>query len=158
MAKPNSLTVDIQIDAEPMRRAVDDLVETAEIFEIFGDVQAEIRAARAKHGTQHDTPMGTGPNESLLFELDQAATKVDVYTDEEFTLDCLDNEALEKVVKHWCQETGDQWIKILLEEVLEAAAVDPVKSPAELDDELVQVIAMGVSMLQAHRRQQDPKA
>jgi hypothetical protein len=155
VAQTPQLDLKLSVDLEPMRRVVDSLVETAEIYEIFGDVSAEIRRAREKHGTQHHIEMGTGREASYLEQLDHAAVELKLYTDDDYTLDCLDNAQLEQCAKHVCQETGDTWVKILGEEFFEAVATD---DPDELDAELVQTIAMAVSMLQAHRRQQDPKA
>lgn len=155
-AAPKKLTIplDFKVDFADLDKALDGLRDIGERMTIWSDVSAEIDRARRKHGVQHDIPMGTGPAESFLWALDQAAAEAGLYGDEgddRITLDTLDNADAEVAAKHLCQETGDSWVKILGEEFLEAAATD---DPADLDAELVQTIAMGVSMLQALRRQQ----
>lgn len=152
MAKtPSTIEINVKAIGQAFADAADILVTRAEIFGIYTDVTDEIDRARAKHGTQHDLPMGTGPNESYLFALDQAAATSDLYGDDDYTLDTLDNADACEAAKALCGGTGLDWAKILGEEVFEALAED---DPALLDAELVQVIAMGVSMLQALRRQQ----
>lgn len=148
--KTLSITTDFQVDTRNIDAALERLRDVGERMQIMSDVNAEIDRARRKHGSQHDTPMGTGSEASYAEQLDHAAVELGLYTDDDFTLDCLTNAQLEQCAKHVCQVTGDSWVKILGEEFFEAAAAD---DPAELDAELVQTIAMGVSMLQAHRRQ-----
>lgn len=152
---PKNLTLDLRIDTSNLEAAVERLTDVGERIAIWQDVNTEIDRARKKHGVQHSTPMGTGPDESYMLSLDAAASALGLWEDEAFTLDCLSNAEVERAAKHVCQETGDSWVKILGEEFFEAAATD---DPDELDAELVQTIAMGVSMLQAHRRQRQGKA
>ena len=143
--------ISVSIDYTPLTEALEVLRDASERMSIWSDVTAELSRARAKHGTQHDIPMGTGPAESYALLLDNAAVNLDFYDEEDHTLDCLNNRQLEECAKFVEQTTGDSWVKILGEEFFEAAATD---DPDDLDAELVQTIAMGVSMLQAHRRQQ----
>lgn len=152
--------VDISVDFDA---ALEHLRDVGERMQIISDVNAEIDRARRKHGTQHDTPMGTGPDGDFLFQLDQAAARAEVYTDESehYLLDSLSNAELEIAAKRLCADGGtgdgtggDTWAKILFEEFTEALGADD----DDLDGELVQTIAMGVSMLQAHRRQRQGKA
>lgn len=157
--KTLSVKLDATVDTSNIDAAIERLADIGERMHIFADVQAEIDRARRKHGTQHDTPMGTGPDGDFLFQLDQAAAAAEVYTDadEHYLLDSLSNAELEIAAKRLCADGGtgdgtggDTWAKILFEEFAEALAADD----DELDAELVQVIAMAISMLQAHRRQQ----
>lgn len=157
--KTLSVTLDAKVDTSNIEAAIERLTDIGERMHIFADVQTEIDRARRKHGTQHETPMGTGPDGDFLYQLDQAAAAAEVYTDEgeHYLLDSLSNAELEIAAKRLCADGGtgdgtggDTWAKILFEEFVETLAADD----DELDAELVQVIAMGVSMLQAHRRQQ----
>lgn len=130
--------------------------DVGERCSIWADIDAEIGRARDKHGTQHDLPIGTGPDVSYLEELDHAASDLGLWTDDYYTLDFLTNTQVADAARHLEQtssrgESGSTWYKVLLEEVLEAGAED---DPAALDAELVQAGAMVVSMLQALRRQQ----
>jgi hypothetical protein len=156
---PCSMKINLEL-SDSTKALLDTLADVGERLQIWSDVSDEIDRARAKHGVQHQLPMGTGPHASVLHELDQAAANADLYGDDEYTLDTLDNEDFERAAKELCQTAGlpggagDDWAKITLEEVAEAYAA----SEDDLDGELVQVIAMFVSMLQAHRRQQRERA
>lgn len=146
---PCTMKINIEM-SDKTKALLENLTDVGERLQIWSDVSEEIDRARRKHGTQHDTPMGTGSEASYAEQLDHAACELGLYTDDDYTLDCLTNAQLEQCAKNVCQVTGDSWVKILGEEFFEAAAAD---DPDELDAELVQTIAMGVSMLQAHRRQ-----
>lgn len=155
MAAIGSTHLHIEV-SETTKIAMEALKDLSERIQIWGDVNAEIDRARRKHGTQHKTPMGTGPDSRLLYELDQAALREELYTGDEFTLDCLTNAELERAAKRLCADGGtgdgtggDTWAKILFEEFCEALGAEG----DDLDAELVQTIAMGISMLQALRRQ-----
>jgi hypothetical protein len=151
---PCTMKINLEM-SDKTKALIESLSDLGERLQIWSDVSEEIDRARRKHGAQHHLPMGTGPHASALHDLDQAAANADLYGDDEYTLDTLDNEDFERAAKEMCQSAGmpggagDDWVKITLEEVAEAYAA----REDDLDGELVQVIAMFVSMLQAHRRQ-----
>jgi hypothetical protein len=140
------LDLKVNVDWDPVKKALESLVETSERLRIWADVNTEIVRAREKHGDQHHLPMGTGPRGSILSDLQRAA-------DRSFSdlagLEDNDNWQFEIAAKALCETGEPDWARIVLEEFAEVMASDE----EHLDAELVQLIAMGVSMLQAHRRQ-----
>lgn len=109
--------------------------------EVFHETNAQL----TKWGVQ-DHPMGTGPDRRLLRYTD---VNLDLRTGKE--LEHIFRDKTEKVFKQespFYSEVGTYW-DILLEEVFEAGAE---KDPVKMEEELVQVAAVAVSMIATSRR------
>lgn len=130
--------------AAALRRPVQGEPSDARFRGIVGEVVAEAERSIAKHGEQGDLPMGTGPGTYPLA------------TDGPAMFDTLPAEDLAEIATadtkyHSRNEGGNDtctWWHILREEVFEAAAES---DPAALAEELVQVAAVAVKMIDALR-------
>lgn len=124
--------------------------QPARFDHVVREVIAEAERSIAKHGEQRHLPMGTGPETTPL-----AARPVEVGSLHDPGLwpgmraRQLARIATLDTKSHSANEGGDDsctWWHILREEVLEAAAEE---DPASLRDELIQVAAVAVKMIDA---------
>lgn len=134
MAKtPLSIKITPEIDG---RSALDRLVEQVAIIGLLGEVAEEVWSARAKHGLQHDLPLGfDGPTGSLMADLDGAG---------EF-YHSSPNDRLEQLSKTL---TGKHttWRNILAEEFFETVAAEDWEA---VRAEAIQTAAMAVALVAA---------
>lgn len=137
MTQPSSIR--IPVDVEPLREAVNEIIDTVKLVSVMAEVGEALESARAKHGKQHHLPLGIGPNEHFMRDLGE-------HTDLITWLEDLSNTDLERTAKNLCEDrgAGPTWAKIAFEEVAEFLAAG---TPAEARAEALQAAAMFVSIV-----------